>query len=173
MLGHQDAHIIHPFTRPIEIRLARQSRLPERVRDAFTLVACSDFVSKPRNEFGTPHIKFFLGLETSDLEASFLAILLCNNNPAVIVFLVFSEELFERGSVNCYFCADVTRPEILRNFHSKSPQNIRVEASNKYVALHLISKRKCGVVKGVLTLLAFQKAPISTSGCFKELFECP
>ena len=94
MLRHQDAHIVHSLTGPIEIRLAGQSGLSERVRDAFTLIACPNFVAKPGNKFGTPHIEFLLGLETSDFEASLLTILLYNDDPTVVVFLVLSKELF-------------------------------------------------------------------------------
>ena len=74
---------------------------------AFALIARTYLISKPRNELGSSQVEFLLGGQASDLEPPFFAILLCDNNPAMVMVFVFAEKFFKRGGINRQFRTDI------------------------------------------------------------------
>lgn len=96
MLRDQNPHIICPFTTSRNrVVLTAHSSRSRIIDNAFSLITHTDLVAQPRDKLRTSYVVFFLGIQTSDFETSLFAVLLCDDDPAVIVLFVFVEQLFE------------------------------------------------------------------------------
>lgn len=74
---------------------------------AFALIARTYLIPKPRNEFRGSQVELLLRSQASDLKPSFFAILLCDDDPAMVMVFVFAEKFFKRRGVNGQFCTDI------------------------------------------------------------------
>lgn len=102
---------------------------------AFALIARTYLIPKPRNELRGSQVELLFGGQTSDLKPSFFAILLCDDDPAMVMVLVFAEKFFKRGGVNRQFCTDIVCPQVLNHFDAHWVQYSCIKTGDKYVTL--------------------------------------
>lgn len=96
MLGEENPYIIGPLmTKRNWILLAVLPGLLRIVNDAFPLVARTYLAPEPRYELGRSYIVFLFGNKTSYFEPSLVAVLLCDDDPAVVVVFILGEKFLK------------------------------------------------------------------------------